>query len=814
MKYLYALLLLLSLPSFIQAQGSISGKIIDTETREPIPFVNIAIKGITNSKYLNGVLSDFNGEFTATDLPYGKHLVTISYIGYHTLVDSIEVSDSKKNYRWNRITLSPKTEQLQEFEIVAKKDDMMIAIDRKVFNISNNPILEGASAMDALRQIPTLVVDAEGNVSLRGSGNIMIFMNGRPSGITADNLQSVLEGLPANSIENIEVITNPSARFDADGNAGIINIITKKNVSIGSFGSVNAGVGTRNKYNLGGSYNFGGRKLKGMLNLNTQYQEFFRLGSTQRDNFFQDQPITNINTERVGLNGRTNVNLSGNLDYEINEQSALGLTFVAGYNNRWERDTVAYFFLEDFNNQTGTLYRENQGAQNNWNGDIGLNFTHNFGDPKSKKKNQLLLGQNVSYYIRDDQQDFWEQEQSIALGYIDQPFREAALRTRLNLISITQVDYLKDFENLSFETGAKLNIRDLRNGFEASIFNYDTEQFENNVNLTNRFDYLEYVSAAYINFNGKINSFGYQAGLRAEHSRIEIDQPETNQSFTREYIDWFPSAFVNKTFGEGYEIQLNYTRRINRPGPWALNPFPDLTDPFNIRTGNPFLEPEYVNSYEFSTVKKWDDHSLTISLFHRTTNDAIQRVTLVDEVTSIANNTRLNLGRSENTGIELIARNQIASWWSNTFNLNVFRNFIEGTGLENSLVTDAINWNFRVMSNFDLAKGYKIQLTGFYLAPVNTPQGRWVGYYHVDLGIRKDILKGKGTLVLNIMDVFDIREYAIEFDDFNFRSRGQYKWESQWAMLNFTYRIGKSGNRPQQEKEQRSSGGGNMDFGF
>jgi iron complex outermembrane receptor protein len=811
LKFLIITLTLIPSLIFAQNRGQISGQVIDNDAEEPVPFATISLKGISDTTFFTGSLTGTSGEFNISNIPDGEFNLAVTFIGYQKHTQTVSLNKGNRQINLQPIRILQATEQLKEFEVTAKKADMMIAIDRKVFNVADNPIIEGGNAMDALRQIPTLIVDGEGNVSLRGSENIQIFINGRPSGINADNLQQVLEGLPANSIENVEIITNPSAKYDADGMAGIINIITKKNLETGKFGSITAGVGTRNKYNLGGSYNFGTKKLKGLISLNTQYQEFFSFGTTERDNFFENQPVNSINTFRNGKNGRTNINLTGNLNYEFSEKTSLAVNYVLGYNNRWRRDTIRYNFIEDFVNPIGERYREGQENQNAFNTDIGISLTHKFKSTENKK-NEISFGQNISNFQRDRDQNFWEQDQPILNGYVEQPFRERVNNTQNNTVSITQIDYEKDFKSLKFETGAKLNIRDLRNGIEADTLNYQTGSFDNNINLTNQFDYIEYVSAAYLNINGEFGGFGYQAGLRAEQTNININQPQTNQQLNRSYFDFFPSAFLSKKLENEIELQLNYTRRINRPGPWALNPFPNLIDPLNIRTGNPLLNPEYINSYEFSTIKYWANNSLTLSLFHRETLNAIQRITFVNS-NGVANNTRENIGKAQNTGAELILRNEITKWWDNTFNLNVFRNILEGGGLENNLATDAINWNFRIISNIKLPRDFNLQITGFYLAPVNTPQGQWVGYYHIDFGLKKDILKGRGTLVLNVLDAFDIRQYEIQTQDTNFSNRSQYKWESQYAMLNFTYRIGTPGKnerKPSTDRGNQTSP--NLDF--
>jgi len=793
---------------YAQQLGSVSGKVIELQSNEPVPFATVSIKGITDSTFFTGSLTGSEGTFNITKLPFGNYKLSVTFIGYKNYEETFVLNSVNEIFKAN-VKLEVASEILEEFEISAERSDMVIAIDRKVFNVAENPILQGGNALDALRQVPTLVVDAEGGVSLRGSSNIAIFINGRPSGINAENLSLVLEGMPANSIENVEVITNPSAKYDADGMAGIINIVTKKNIKPGKSSTFNVGVGNRNKYALGGSHSFRNKKLSGIVNLNTQYQEFFRNASATRNNFFEGQPANSLATNRDGINGRLNLNLSGNLAYDFTDNSNLALTYNVGANERWERDTISYLFYEGSDVLTNQRYREGREDQNSFNGDFGLTYTQNFSQDK-KQKNELVIGQNLSIYNREDLQAYVEQNSPIRNGYVVNPLRENALRTRNNMVSITQADYVKDFNNFKFETGAKLNYRNLRNAFDVDSLNNATGNFDNNALLTNRFDYLEYVTAGYLNFSGTFAGFGFQAGLRAENTAIEINQPETNQNFERNYFNFFPSAFINKKFKNDLELQLNYTRRINRPGPWALNPFPDLTDPLNIRTGNPFLDAEFINSYEFSTVKYWKNQTVTFSVYHREISNSIQRFTIVDEQTGIANQTRLNIGSAQNTGFELISRNSITKWFDNTVNLNLFRNYINGGSSANNLTTDAINWDIRNMASIKLPGGFDLQFTFFFLAPVNTPQGRWVGYYHLDAGIKKEILNKRGMLVLNVMDVFDWREYQITSSDFNFTETRNYKRESQYFMLNFTYRFGDYAK----EKDDKTKGSGSDDFGF
>lgn len=788
------------------ADARIVGKIIDEATNQPVDYATVSVKSLDDSTFFTGGLSGEGGKFNVEQLKPGKYEVVISFMGYNSITKTITIEARQKNFDLGEIKIKPTDASLKAVEITAAKPEMMVGIDRKVFDMEKNPITTGGTALDVLRQVPTLVVDIDGNISLRGSSNVTIFMNGKNTGISGTNLTQVLKSMPASTIKSVELITNPSAKYDAAGMNGIINIITKKQIAPGTYGSATLSVGNNNKYNASGSYNTSFGKLITSTNVGLNSNQYWHTAFNKRDNFIEGMAPFSVNNYRDGKVLNDGFNLSGTMDYTFDPKNSLSFNYWGGVMRGFLNEKNTYEFLDE---NKAALNRYQRVADNNFTSpslDAGLTYNHNF---DTEKKNELILSGNISYNKFPDNQNFKQQQ----LGLGGEDLGITTLDQHIDMTSITnnytfQADYTKAVgESGKLEAGVKGNYRELDDNYKVDSLNHTTGIRDRNNLISNAFGYKELISAAYLNYSGSLGKWGYQGGLRAEQTDLQIFQAAVSADpIKRGYANLFPSGFISRKFEGDWETQLSYTKRINRPYSQFLNPFPDFSDPLNVRVGNPYLNAEYVNAYEGSVSKYWTAHSLTGTLFYRDIHAVFQRIREVDA--SGVSTVRLsNFGRAANMGLEMIARTRFFSWWTNTLNLNVYRTTLNGQTAARSYTTDALNWNVRIMSSFRFMKNADVQLSANYMAPYRLPQGYYYGYSGVDLGFKKDIWDGRASIGFNVQDLLNTRKFKVVSEDFSYKGRTEFKRESRWLSANFTWKFGKPGEGQQPRRSRRAQGG-------
>jgi outer membrane receptor protein involved in Fe transport len=793
--------------------GMVSGKVIDASTKKPVEFATITVKHLKDSLFFTGGLTNATGEFSVEKLKYGKYLLTISFIGYQSKKDTILVIPNNLNVNAGTYSLVPDAKTLNTVTIEDEKDDFQLGIDKKIFNVDKNLVSAGGSAIDVLRQVPTLNVDIDGKISLRGSESLVIFINGKPSGLTAQNREQILMQIPASNIDRIELITNPSAKYDAEGMSGIINIITKKNIADGFSGNTTAGIGTNHKYNGSFTANYRTEKIATSNTIGFRYNQRFFNGYNLRTNEFNNQPTYSINQRNGGNTYNSAPTFSGNTEFFFNKHSlSLNYLFSYGYEDRPE--DIEYEFLDSSDWVTRMYNRATKTIEETYSADGGI--TYAFKNPE--KKRDLIIASNISYNLNFRNSYFTQQEKTLD-NEIDTTYNTGLsnnYQTYRNLVSVTQLDYTHPFaKKYKFETGGKVTIRNLDNDFNADSLDYSLNTWVPMTSLINRFIYLENVNAIYGTFSGSIKEkFGYQLGLRVEQTNIRGNQVVGNIEFTKNYVNFFPSVFLSYKFNKEHEIQLNYSRRINRPSLGNINPFGDYEDPLNIRVGNPDLNPENIDAVEFNYAAQWKNHSILATAYFRHVDGLIQRYRNVDTITGVSTVSFINLDRSLNFGLEFVARNKFFKWWNSTANLNIFRNQSFGADQYGDLSATNFSYSVRWQNSFKFTPQMELQLTLNYNGPNTFPQGVMAEMWGIDAGYRLDILKGKLSFTLNVQDIFDTRRFAVDsFDDYFF-GEVYRKRETRIATLQITYRFGKQQQNQQQQRRRSMDGGGDSDMGM
>ncbi|MFY8171188.1 MAG: TonB-dependent receptor domain-containing protein, partial [Sphingobacteriaceae bacterium] len=662
-----------------------------------------------------------------SDLKPGRVKVIYSFIGYVAITsDTLFLNPASPEMMLGQIKLYTSVKQLAQATVNADRGMLQMAIDKKVFNVEKNVLSTGGSANDVLQTIPSINVDLEGNLSLRGSGNITVLIDGRPSTLTGTDRNAVLEQIPSSAIESVELITNPSAKYDPDGTSGIINIILKKNKQTSLNGSINSSVTYgAGRYSLGYNLNYKNKKWNLSTGYSVRANQMNMRSYNTRKNYNTDTTFTN----QDGLNHNQNTTnvLRFSADHYINSRSTIGLTTTLSKTDKSSNGSSANVNFNETHLQTDALKRLNIGVENSLNVDLGLNYRKSFLKPKEELSIDLSYSNNASNAQTD-----YETSNTFNPNLFIQ---NAITKSSVNLSSF-KLDYVNPInEQSKLETGYKLNFRSNDADFNVADNSQNPDTLIPNTLQSNHFIYTEIINAAYVNYGRTIGGWGVQGGLRMEHANIITDQVTAGIKNRQPYLSFFPSLYFARKLGADQEVQLNYSRRINRPQVNNLNPFTDFSDPRNLRTGNPNLKPEYVDAYELSYIKYWKKNTLTSTLYFRQTNDQIQRYRLVDTA-GISTVTFQNLSFSRNFGFEFIAVTELMKFWTLTTNLNLFRNEIAISSTNAELKTGS-NGSVKIMSTTKLPNILDIQISGNYTSAGVTAQGEFKEMYSFDIGLKK-----------------------------------------------------------------------------
>lgn len=793
--------------------GRVYGTVIDGSTKMPLEFATVILKNTQTNATLGG-LTDEKGKINVENIRPGNYTLDISYLGYDNFTkEDIIIHQSQLSINLGKIELLESASQLEAVEIVGEKRMFQLGGEKKIFNVEKSAISAGGNAVDAMRQIPLLDVGIDGNISLRGSENILIYINGKPSGMTGDSQEAILESLPADGIESIELITNPSSKYDADGTAGIINIVLKKNYNRSLNGMATIGYATKYKNNAGVTLNFKKNRINFTSAYNFRFRESNNRGESFRKNIFDQVQYISTNTESKHKTFNGSVNLGLDIDVTDKATLSIGNVLVAGGGPNEELNMTE--FLDNNQIITSSFWRTRDGRRTNFNNNTTLYYSQNFSRPKQNLSISTMYERG--FFTRP--KNFLQSNFDADGNHIDLiPDREFNENTSSNHSGILQGDYTHPFtKHGELEAGFKVSYRNINSDFYADYFDKTYQETVLDTSKINKYDYKEVVNAVYTSFGGKVKDFNYKLGVRMEQSNLFIDNDKVGKTYKNTYVHFFPSVFMSQRFAETHEMQLSYTKRINRPNPWMLNPFADYDDPLNVRSGNPYLGPELIDAVELSYLKNWKSTFLTASVYYRHTSDNFSRIRTVDTATSVSTMTWANIDQSQDIGGEIILRTPLTKWWDIMGNANVFYKSVQGTipgdDVDNS--ADNFQWNARVMSNFRFWQGTELQLSYRYNSKRIYLQGSIDPMHSLDIGIKKDFLKNKqATISLNVSDLFNTRVFKVRNTGNNFESDMQWKWETRVFAINFSYKFGRGESRPKRRSSGEMMNGGEDMIGF
>ncbi len=807
-----------SLAQHQQSQKKIGiyyGKIVHEQTNKPIPYTKIVIISPKDSSVISGALSNESGNFKIINIPTGKYSAKITSFGFKPVfIDSIEFSSYLPMVNAGEIKMQEDVDLLNEVVVTAEQAEIETSIDKKVFNVDKQITTKGGTALDALQNVPSITVDVDGNVSLRGSANVTILIDGRPSSLSGSGRQGVLTSIPASSIEKIEIITNPSAKYDPDGMSGIINIVLKKNKLRGFNGSVDAGVGTGVEVSFGQpiAYN-------GAINLAYRNAKFNMYGSYSTNyyygyrNFYQERetwlPSYNkLIQDREGTHLRQSNMLKFGTDFYLNPKNTIGFSFSGNISDNNRTGNMKYLSYDStMLNDSWRRISNDPSNRKGFDGNI-------YYEKKFNKKDELLTfdanySQGEFLSLGEFYNDSLDLNGLVTVeGYEQQKNQSPETYTTGN----ARIDYYYPTKKGKIETGLKSTLRLSNSRFEQQTFNYDNQIFETDDSLTNSFNYTEQVHAAYFIYGINLKKYKFQVGLRAEQALVDAYVDGDSVKYKNDYFALYPSAHIKKPLGRTKELSLSYSRRVNRPHRRSINPFARYTDPLNIRRGNPYLNPEFINSVELGYMSYSNKLTVTSSVYYRYMTNLIKRVKTIDD-SGIAVTSWQNLDEGHFIGLEMVFIYKPYKWWRMMISGNISQNFLNSNDAE--LNNSGISYSAFFNQTFSLKNNWSIQNTAYFMSPFILPQGRSFAMYSTNIAVKKSLLKNKLSISLSLQDVFDTRWFALEVNDNqNFNLYSKWKWQSRRLMFNVSYSFGNQTTQPRKRKrdreERNNDDGGDM----
>ena len=776
---------------------SLTGTVVEKSSDNPLESAVVQVLSSVDSSVIDGATTDKKGRFLISDVPVGLYMIKISYIGYSTAIASnIEIGKDIKEVDVGTIKLEDKTEVTQEIEVTSDAPLITFEAGKKTYDAKRDLTSQSGNTLDLLRNIPSVEVDNDGNVSLRGAGNVKILIDGKPSALLSNGTQ-VLENIPASLVDKVEIINNPSAKYEAEGVSGIINIIMKQDQSLGYNGNVKVNGGTEDKYNItiGGSNKFG----KLMLEVNYSYWKYSLPGRSEldRSNFTSS---TNVNQELVWRYKGISHYGSVNADYEFDKKHTL--TFVSNvfHYDRGLNANNTLNFYDASNVNTSNLFSYNDDGKDGINFDGTLTYIKSF-DEKGRDFTTFInySFRNENSLVKYEINDFVN---SIS-------YQERESKYDFNFLNV-QADYIHPInEGSKIETGIKMNSRFIVGDYHFKTLDNNMGTWMNDPARENDADYVDLISASYVNYSGQYKDFSYQAGVRGEHTYLDFSILNGAEKYNRDYFDIFPSVSLSQNLGQENQFLLSYSRRINRPNLFFLNPFIDYFDDFTKRSGNPYLNPEYIHSGELGYTRFLSFATLTLNGYFRNVRDVINFTSTVD--TSGTTYLRPeNAGKSNTFGSEFIVQGNLAKWWSLNGSFDYFQTNLYGNFLDSDFDKTYNAWNARLSSNVAIPEIADIQLSYLYFGEQQNAQGSFEPFQMLNLAIQKSFLDKKLVLALRINDLLNQQKFRMSNGGSDFSQNIYQKTNSRIVFLALTYNFGEQFNtkskRIQMRKQREMEG--------
>ncbi len=774
--------------------GVIAGKVIDSLDRVGVEFANIALYNQKDSSLVTGTLTDASGTFVLEKLMPGRYYIDVKFIGYQSKrINGIAVSPRSPKIDVGTFSILAAAENIEAVIVTGEKKMLLHNLDKKVFNVEKDIAVEGGTASEVLQNIPSVEVDTDGNVSLRGSSNVNILIDGRPSMLNS------MEELPAQMIDRVEVITNPSAKYDPDGITGIINIVLKKRKEPGYNGMVSLNAGTANKYNASVNMNWRQEKINIFANYSFRQGQMDRYSSTDRVTLLNNSSDSSFLLQNS--DGQSNMlfhNIRGGIDYFIDSRTTLSFTGNLNLRSFDMDNNVLSNSYANFNSNTLLNTRFTSNSNDGLGHEYAINFKRTYETPGKEWTADAFFSGNFS----DNLNDINQQEIFNTITTVD--LERANTDGTVNTFT-AQTDYVAPIGNGGrVEAGFKVQVRRNDADYIYTIYDSTANTWNFDPNRSNHFIYNEEIYSGYGIYSNTFadGKFSYQVGLRIEDQNTKSDQRTTNEVAQANRFSLFPSAHIRWEPNAINGLQLSYSRRVNRPSVMVLNPFLNTSDKFSWTMGNPYLEPEFTSSIDLSHNLNFPKTKITTSVYYRDTRNGFSRkMTVIDTVaTQPTLTTFINLSHYENFGAEAVITQNVTKWWRINASTSYYYSRLFGDVISGA--NEGHSWNAKLASFFTLGKNVDIQLTGNYRAPSITVGGSGRGFhmgggaqgeteemYWFDLGARINVLKQKGTITVRVSDIFNTQKMKYSSWDTNFYSYNESWRDSRVVFVGFSYRI-------------------------
>lgn len=803
-------------PTFAQeGNTTLTGTVLDQETNAPLEYATLVLQRVDDPNKITGGITDADGKFNVTATS-GKYNIRVEFISYKPYV----LSDRDLNgpVDLGTIHLAIDATQLDAVEVVGEKTTVEIRLDKKIYNIGKDITTSGGNISDALNNIPSVTVDVEGAISLRGNENVRILINGKPSAMAGFGSTEALKQLPADAIERVEVITSPSARYDAEGTAGILNIVLKQHKTLGLNGSISTSIGLPIASQITTNLNLRTNKFNIFSTLGYSYRE--PPGRGHFDNTYTNGEFSRIIEDRDMERENKGFNANLGLEYFLTDKSSLTASvFGRTSDGRDITENISQRFVGttlDSRTFRGETEREDGKSYQ-----FSLNYTNNFNESGHKLTADFQYSNDLQKNRTTIDDDMVFPQNSILA-------KENIFETDEEDEYLIQADYVLPMGDSQFEAGYRGNFEQDINTFELDSLNQNTGQFEPNLELNNAFTYNENVNAIYTQYGNKFGKFSFLLGLRLENTQLKgkVDSDfditaleeslgaEVDLNFDKNYLGLFPTINLIYEVGEEQNITIGYNRRINRPRGFFINPFPSRSSRTNIFQGNPDLDPAFANAFDIGYLKRWEKLTLTTSVYYQKEEDSFEVIQEeTGEVTSdgirIIRSIPINLSTNERIGAELGLLYNPTKWLRLNGSANFFQFESDGSFNGVDFGTKNNSWFGRFSSKVTLPGKIDWQTNANYRGPRQTAQSKDKGILSLDLAFAKDILGDNGTLSLNVSDLLNSRKRKSFTHTPFFTSDSEFQWRERQITLSFVYRINqkKGKNEGQRQNNEDDEGG-------
>ncbi|MDR6570467.1 TonB-dependent receptor [Chitinophaga ginsengisegetis] len=810
MRNFFSLMVVLFVASYnVNAQTPIptslkvTGKVADIVTGKPIEYASVVLLKQVDSSMVTGAYTTPTGTFSLNNITPGIYVVRITFMGYEKLEKAVRVTEGK-NTLAGTLRLQPAGKVLNAVEIKAEKPAFSMQIDRQVFDAGNMINAEGGTGTDILKNIPSVDVDIDDNITLRGK-SVTIYVDGKPSPF--GDAKTALQMIPAESIDRVEVINNPSAKFEANGSGGIINIVLKKDKAIGYNVMFNVGGATRGEGFGSANASLRMKRFNFFANYNGRYEQVNGSGKSFRQNLIADSSDTWYFSQ-ISKNENRNTNNGGRFgfDYFMDDHNTFTLSQGLNYNHSQNEDNILLNYMDQKMESLRNGERANNSYNRGNNKNTNLSYKHTFDKPNQELTAYISYSGNNS----SSGSNYNTQYHIASVDTLPNADKQSNKGKNGNRFWNLQSDYTSPLgKKGKLEAGVKATMRHIDNNYVATLFDWDEKDYVISPTLSNKYDYEEDIYAGYLNFANAIGNLGYQVGVRAEQSQLKGYSFTKDTTVNNRFFNLFPSVFLkyNMPKNQNQSLVFNYSTRIDRPNFDQLLPYINNSDPQNIRTGNPELQPALSHKFEvsYSVYYPKSNNYLSTSTYFAQTNDNIDRISTLDTISGVTTTKPMNLATQQNMGGNVSYSLNLTKWWKVWANLNVEYSKLTSIAVNNENFSYGLNGN----TQFRLPGKFSVELGGHFRSPRIQPQGTFKAMNGIDLGVRKELLNKSLVVALNISDLLNTQQFSSHYETNTFIQDYDRKRATRFIRLNVRYRFGKMDpnlfkkKKPQEEEEKQ-----------